>query len=466
MERFLSIGIMTGNSLDAVDCVLTAFGSDGEIHDIIGHTVPYPPALSQALRAVRDRIAAAGFDLKKVAQEPAFRQTHDAYIDIVAQAVEGLISRAEKAGVARHQIDAIGFHGQTCGHNPPSVAGAQNRAWTIQIGDGRRLADMTGITVIYDFRSDDIMNGGEGAPLAPVHNLHIARDAKARGFYPVAFCNGGNTGNLAVISDSGGAEKVMGWDVGPFNHLIDTLMRAETPDSYDKDGKYGAGGEIHPPLLRVLFNEAAVKQDGANFLLQAPPKSSDPQWYRAPRMLTDKALPFATRLRTAEYFSAYIYTHALSYVPADWKMPRSFLLFGGGWKNPLVLGDFKDLLNKKGLVLPEHQAVFDGIYARLAPSPEVVFSDAKGYSAQYMEARIFADMACCRITGTPFSLPETSGCRVPTVGGVIAYPGGDKERATPALRALLERHQSEHLNRPPPENVCYNRASPGWKKPN
>ena len=74
----------------------------------------------------------------------------------------------------QREIAAIGFHGQTCDHFPPSAAGG-SEPYTLQVGDPRLLADLTGIPVIYDFRSDDLMNGGEGAPLAPLHNRRIAR---------------------------------------------------------------------------------------------------------------------------------------------------------------------------------------------------------------------------------------------------------------------------------------------------
>lgn len=97
---------------------------------------------------------------------------------------------------------------------PPSIAGGEP-AYTVQVGNAGLLADLTGIPVICDFRSDDIMAGGEGAPLAPVHNLHIAGDLRNKGVFPVAFCNAGNTGNISVITeDKDGKNVVRGWESG------------------------------------------------------------------------------------------------------------------------------------------------------------------------------------------------------------------------------------------------------------
>ncbi|MDR2337178.1 MAG: anhydro-N-acetylmuramic acid kinase [Deltaproteobacteria bacterium] len=458
----LTIGIMTGNSLDAVDLVLTEFTTQGSIKDLTAYTLPYPQKLSADLRTVRAKIE-DGLKLKDFSQTQEFQQIHDAYLKTVAQGVENLLQVAEQQGITRQKIDAIGFHGQTCGHNPPSIAKSKDKVWTIQIGSGQMLADLTGLTVIYDFRSDDILNGGEGAPLAPVHNLHIAIDAKARGFYPLAFCNAGNTGNITIVSEQdNGKEVLLGWDVGPFNHFIDMLVRYEKGEAFDEDGKYGRAGKVNEDLLREMFNLSAVRSDGSNFLLQMPPKSSDPQWYCMPNLLKDSVIKFEDRLRTVEYFSVYIFVYTLRFVPAHVLFPNNFLIFGGGWKNPIVLQDFKDLLCGRGIILNEHKEIFNALWKRFIEEPKLMFSDEKSYSAKYMEARIMADMAYCRLIGEPFSLPETTGCKTPTVGGIIRYPQGKVENATENFRKLLEYYQSADLTLNNLESQYYSRACPGY----
>ena len=415
------IGIMTGNSLDAVDVVITDFEDD--IKDICAHSIPIPQHIADSFRILKNDIKSANGDIVKVYNNDKikFLSLHDEYIKIVAQTVNQTI---KKANLKKEDIKAIGFHGQTCYHNPPSIN--TDNPNTLQIGSGQMLADITGIPVAYDFRSDDIMNGGEGAPLAPIHNQHLALSLKEKGVFPLVFLNAGNTGNLSVISnDKSGNIKTYGWDTGPFNHFIDHLARNEKNTSCDFDGKFGQQGNINYDLLRNLFEKAVVCSDNSNFITKLPPKSSDPAWYKILPELNDKNISFFDRIRTAEFFSAYIMVYNLKFISPDITTPKYFITFGGGWKNPIVLNDFKNLLTGKVEVLPEHKTIFESIYNK-----EIIFnnSDSYGYSAQFMEARIFADMAYCLDNNIAYSTPETTGCKTPTVCGIFAYPNGKDTR--------------------------------------
>ncbi len=432
------IGIMTGNSLDAVDAVLTEFRGNA-MQDVCGHSKTIPTPLSNSFRQLKFMLSQNGCDIRSIAEDSEFnfKKLHDQYVSLVAQTVEEMLKDNH---IAKDSIDLIGFHGQTCAHCPPSIAQSRDpgQIYTLQIGSGQMLADLTGIPVAFDFRSDDLMNLGEAAPLAPVHNQHITRDLQHKDVFPVAFCNGGNTGNVAVISKDKitGAETVMGWDVGPFNHFIDMLMREEKGIPCDLDGETGKRGKINYRLLRSLFEKAVQTHNRENFIMMPPPKSSDPGWYKAIPELFDTDISLEDRVRTAEFFSAYIFAYNLSLIPEHLDLPKYFLVFGGGWLNPIVLSDFKNLLAGKAEVLPEHQEVFNKIFN---PAPIVEWSDRYGYNGKYMEARIFADMAKCKLTGEPFSFPETTGCLKPTIGGIIAKPGGKNKQ-------------------------LWSRAAPGWSE--
>lgn len=448
-----TIGIMTGNSLDAADAVLSVFDDDDGVCDLAAFSLPYPPALRERFLRLKENIKYY-VSMAETAADPLFAATVEAYTRLVAETVNRLL---ETSGADKREIAAIGFHGQTCDHFPPSAAGG-SEPYTLQVGDPRLLADLTGIPVIYDFRSDDLMNGGEGAPLAPLHNRRIARMMQNKGFDSVAFCNGGNTGNIAVIGREEGSKTsaVAGWDTGPFNHLPDLLMREYRGLPFDENGAFGRGGQIRPELLRRLFNEAALSAGGENFYLRRPPKSSDPRWYRK---IYDENLSFADNLRTAEYLSAYGFVYNLRYVPPAMSLPSLYLLFGGGWKNPLVRGDFESLLQGKGVILPEHKEVFAAVYTRLPKKTTADWADKFGFSGEYMEARIFADMACCKILNRPFSLPETTGCRTPTVGGIYVLPDGGGDYL---LTELLQR--CGNPARPEKNPLLWSRAAKGWQK--
>ncbi len=439
-KTYRCIGVMTGNSLDAVDVVLTEF-SNQNMKDICGLSLPISTSLSNRFRHLKFMLSQNGGDIEAYVSQSGnkFYELHDEYIKLVAQAINKLLSENK---IAPNTIDAIGFHGQTCAHCPPSIAQSRDKSkiYTLQIGSGQMLANLTNIPVVYDFRSDDIMNLGEGAPLAPTHNHHITQNLIAQNIFPAAFCNGGNTGNISIISKNKitGQDIVMGWDVGPFNHFIDMLMRNEKNMECDFNGETGKSGKINYRLLRQLFENAVQTNINENFITMLPPKSSDPAWYIAIPMLTENAIAFEDRIRTAEFFSAYIMVYNLSFISHNIEMPKYFLFFGGGWKNPLIMEDFKNILSNKASVLPEHQHIFNQV---INPMAVCKWSDDYGYSGKYMEARIFADMAKCYLTQEPFTFPETTGCQEPTIGGIMAYPNGKETRLwSRAAKGWAERY--------------------------
>lgn len=414
---FLCIGVMTGNSLDAVDVVLTDFNGK-KISDICAYSKNIPEYIADGFRILKRKLKDNEGNIEKIysCDKLFFLNLHNAYVNLVAETINEMLSINH---IERKKIEAIGFHGQTCYHFPPSIAGKKQEPNTLQIGSGQMLSTLTQIPVVFDFRSDDIMNGGEGAPLAPMHNFHLAEGLKNKNIFPVVFCNGGNTGNLAVVYEN----KVFGFDCGPFNHFADLLVKSEKSENCDFDGKYGKEGKIRFNLLADFFEHSVLTDNGDNFILKNPPKSSDPAWYVLPNSLKDKSISFADRLRTAEFFSAYIMVYSMKYFPV--KTPDYFLVFGGGWNNPLIFDDFKNLVRGQAEVLPCHKEIFEKIKN---PQAKIQWSDEFGYNGKFMEARIFADMARCRLQNIAFSNPEITGCRKPTIGGIVVYPDGNDGR--------------------------------------
>lgn len=382
----ISIGIMTGNSLDAADVVLTRF-SDNMIEDIADYTLPCPESLRADFLTLKAYLS-SDMDMDTFVQTPLFLKTHDTYIHLVAKAVEELI---KKANIKKSDIDAIGFHGQTIDFCSASVAkNTHIKPYNTQMGSGQMLSNLTGIPVIYDFRSDDVMTGGEGAPLAPTHNLNLARTFNINS---AIFYNAGNTSNLAIVSDN----QVVGWDAGPFNELCDKMVQLHRQEACDFNAKYGQQGTLNMDLLRRLFLGSAITADGKNYLTTPPPKASDPKWYRFLDELKDP-MHFENKLRTVEYFAAYTAVYTLKFIPKDIDMPTNFILFGGGWNNPICLKAFEDLLTGRAPVLPEHELEFGQILGRMTTAPRIWISQM----GKYMEARIFADLARYYLQNKPW----------------------------------------------------------------
>ncbi len=470
------VGIMTGNSLDAVDLVLTRISNSGEMRDLAKHTLSIPSSVRDSIIIIKQEIAKCGGNVKLALTQlnsPLLRSKledlnsckfNDSSFDEVLSRYHHIVITAlkefrERTSNIHGNFDLIGFHGQTCGHRPPSQIASQAEAipaYTIQIGDPRVLAEALNCAVISDFRSDDLINGGEGAPLAPIHHQHLGDKLKTTGYFPIAFCNAGNTSNLTIISadTDTGTHTVLGWDAAPFNHISDSLVRLERGMECDFDGAIGKSGNINLDLLKVLFNSAALTSNGSNFITQTPPKSSDPQWYQIVDEVSGKApvlgkiLAFEDRLRTAQYFAAYCVFFNLTFVPQNILMPRHFALCGGGWNNPNMSQPFSELvLGASNLpVLAEHQESFKEIQRRIREDScsksckEISVGPSANYSfdGSAMEARIFADAAICRLKGEPFSLPETTGARSPTIAGAITLPKNSTEYITPALKQWFD----------------------------
>ena len=275
------------------------------------------------------------------------------------------------------------------------------------------LADLTGMPVVYDFRSAPIMNGFDGAPLVPPHNAHIAMTEGDGCYY-----NGGNTSNFAWII---GGKAVIGSDAGPFNEYTDNFIRARTSDTYDKDAQYGLKGKLDKELLQKLF-------DICRAFYETPlPKSGDPQYYNKEKVFELlKNTSFNNAVYTLEYFAAYIAVQALTLPDYKESLPNRFILFGGGWKNPVVIQSFKDLLAGNGFVLPEHQKQFQALQNRFHQSTVIKYS-AFG---EMMEARLFADLARYKLEEKAWEIPEIIKAKKNIVCGRIAYPKKRKEKYT------------------------------------
>lgn len=373
MPKYTIIGNMTGNSMDAADFVLTEFSENG-MRDVCAYSKQYSKEMQ--IKMARLRQSVLNKTKKQIEKLNDFKNVHDEYVRHVAAGVREMCTKYK---IDVKSVDAIGFHGKTLDHNPPSKAVSDGSLpYTLQIGSGKMLADLTGIKVVYDFRSDLLMRGFEGAPLVGPHNAHIAL-IEGDGIY----YNGGNTSNFAIVQN---AQALLSSDAGPCNEYIDAYVRSFCNLPYDKDGLIGQKGVVCEDFLKKLFDF------GRAFYETPLAKSGDPAYYRKDEILHDEALnkmSAADALRTFEYFAAYVAVQALTLIPEDVTLPKNIILFGGGWKNPVVRQSFEEILSGKGFVLKEHQEAFARLQKRFGKVPAVKYSSF----GTYMEARLMADMA-------------------------------------------------------------------------
>ncbi|MBP5534440.1 MAG: anhydro-N-acetylmuramic acid kinase [Alphaproteobacteria bacterium] len=416
MEKDRYIGIMTGNSDDAIDAVLTEIGGNG-MTDIYFFSVPFSRGMQKKMEYLRRKVH--GKTREEIMNVSKFIEIHDEYVRQVADAINKM---CKKFNIDKSKVSAIGFHGKTLDHNPPSKDKVS--PYTLQIGSGQMLADLTGIPVSYDFRSAFIKAGLDAAPLVPLHNAHIAIKEGGACFY-----NGGNTSNFAWVvknKDKNATEPykaLSAADAGPFNEFIDNYIRSNTQDSCDLDGKYGKKGNLNKELLQKCFDI------GRDYYERGLPKSGDPQYYYRDKVfdaIKKLKVPFNDAVYTLEYFAAYIAVQGVTLTPKDVVLPSQFLLFGGGWKNPVVLKSFEDLLAGKGYVLPEHEIQFKKFLNRFNKVPTVKYSKY----GKAMEARLFADLARYTIKGKPWITPESEQAGKEIFCGRFAKPNKGRKEYT------------------------------------
>lgn len=414
MKQCRIIGNMTGNSMDAIDLVLTEFNNN-KMKDICTYSKPYTKNMQEKMEYLRAQVSVKTQD--EILNIPHFHEIHDEYISEIATSINDML---EKYRIDKHTIRAIGFHGKTLDHNPPSKAKKLKQfPYTLQIGSGQMLADLTGIDVVYDFRSIYIQNNFEGAPLVSPHNAHVSQ-TEGDGCY----INGGNTSNFAWIIDGKATE---GADAGPCNEYVDNFIRKYTNDTFDEDGRHGKRGTLNKELLQKLFDT------GRQYYERPLPKSGDPQYYfkdeifryieKNKKAITPTCQDFFDTVYTLEYFSAYIVMQALTLSKKEIKLPSDIILFGGGWKNPVIRQSFEDLLQETGYILPEHERIFREFIMRFTDKPKIRYSNL----GEFMEARLFADMARYRLENKVWEVPEVIQSKQKIVSGIIATPESNRK---------------------------------------
>ena len=400
MKKYRIIGNMTGNSMDAIDLVMTEF-HDNEIQDICTYSRPYSSVMQNKIETLRERVFNKSKD--EILALSDFDEIHDEYIKQIADCINEMCATNK---IDKKTIDAIGFHGKTLDHNPPSKARLDNSTpYTLQIGSGQMLSDLTGLKVIYDFRSDYILSNCEGAPLVAPHNAHIATIEGDGCYY-----NGGNTANFAIIKNG---KAIFNTDVGPFNDYIDAYVRENTNLPFDKDGELGSRGNLIPALLEFLFEVGKI------FYNMPLPKSGDPTFYNKKQVLdylSKHQISLEDAVYTLEYFSAYIAVLSLAQIPENIEINGKFIVFGGGWKNPIIIKSFENILNGDGYILPAHEQAFKSLRERINNKIYIEYSKF----GDFMEARLMADMAKYYLEHKVWEIPECLSKNI--IAGIEAIP--------------------------------------------
>jgi len=333
---------------------------------------PFPTPLRDELLALNTSAGPNELHRSQVAGNGLARLYAEVVADLLTQA------QVDPASVA-----AIGAHGQTVRHLP-RINGQPG--YTVQVNNPSLLAELTGISVVADFRSRDVAAGGEGAPLVPAfHRALFGRAGEA-----TAVLNLGGISNLTILLSDG---QTRGFDCGPANVLMDHWTEQHLGRSYDAQGVWAASGQVQPRLLDLLMAEP--------FFSQPPPKSTGRDLFN-PTWLAAKLQQFGSNLRAddvqATLCELTVLTCAnavLAYAPTAHKL----LVCGGGALN-------RHLLQRLAQHLP-----------RVAVQP----TDTRGLPAMQVEATAFAWLAYAHLQHQTGNLSAVTGAAGPRVLGGL-YP--------------------------------------------
>ena len=358
------IGLMSGTSLDGVDAALVCFTSDGHPTFEGSHFLPFSELLQHELLAINtsgnneiERSALLANQLSK----------------LYAACIDGLF---ESSRLTASDITAIGCHGQTIRHRP-------ELGYTSQIGNAALLAELTGITVVSDFRSRDIAAGGEGAPLVPAFHLALFADPRV---HRVII----NLGGISNVTDLPPSNVVTGFDCGPANLLLDEWVHRHTGQRYDKNGAWASTGQLIPELLQSMLQHP--------FLHQLPPKSTGRDTFNMAWLSSQLISTYAPAdvQATLVEFAARCIVDAINQYA---KSAKEFYLCGGGAHNTALTSRLQELLGDR----------------------KVLLTDELGIAADWVEAAAFAWLARQTLIGAHGNLPAVTGASGGRVLGAI-YP--------------------------------------------
>jgi len=362
LKKFVSIGLMSGTSMDGIDAALIV--TDGSKIIEFGPTksIEYPDKLK--------------YDLKLIANK--YKLTNNYNINSNSSKIanylgeinaELIIDLLKESNLNSNEIDVIGYHGQTVIHKPHEFV-------SIQLGNPYIIKKAIGSNVVYNFRKNDIANGGEGAPLTPVYHNALVQSFDT---YPQVFLNIGGVSNVTYIDRN---IDPIAFDTGPGNALIDDYMMKIYSKDYDNFGYIASTGNANVSFVERFLSNDYFKLD--------PPKSLDRNHFD---FIEEDSMKNSDLIASLTQITVESICLSQSYFP---KKTKLWIVCGGGRNNKTIIKGLKNKLE--------------------AP---LVLAEEVNLRGKYIEAEAFAFLAVRKILEMPISYPSTTGVKHPVVGGEI-----------------------------------------------
>ncbi len=365
----LFIGLMSGTSMDGIDAALV----DVDTHRLItGITRPYGDKVKHTLQSImRDQhTSPAGLSQLNTLLGREFAYT--------------VLELLEEANITPEQVVAIGSHGQTICHDATAEI-----PYTVQLGCAHTIAELTGITVVADFRSRDLVIGGQGAPFAPLyHQVVFATED-----LPLAVVNIGGIANVTYLTDEGG---VCGYDVGPGNCLLDQWVLKHRGLAFDASGEWAMTGKVLKPLLSALLADPYFRRQ--------VPKSIGKEYFSSAWLMDALAADDYAPEDVQATLLALTATAIAEDIKKSYLQLKQVLICGGGVHNTALINA---LVEKTPLV-------------------DIKSTQTVGIDPDFIEAMMFAWFACKALNHSPIDFKAITGAKRLAIFGAIYAAGIDK----------------------------------------
>lgn len=361
------IGLMSGTSIDGIDCVLADFSENRKPEYLAGVALDWSPEDRRMFGSLtspgNDEIHRAGIAGCRYAEK-------------AAEAIHTLL---EKNGLAPDDIVAVASHGQTIRHEPEN-------GFTVQIGNHALLAALSGIDVVADFRSADIALGGQGAPLVPAFHQEILSSENSNRF----IINIGGISNVTALIPG---RKTSGYDLGPGNTLSDLLAEKLFNIPCDRDGILASEGTVNENALRCFLQNP--------YFSARPPKSTGRELFNEGFLLKFpgfETLSPRDQMATVCELTARSIAEGLDFLEAK----GDIYICGGGCHNSYLMKRISALARTHG-------------HGRVATVQEL------GIDPDFLEGFAFAWLGYCFMKRIPVNMTCITGSRRPVIMGCL-YP--------------------------------------------
>tara|TARA_B100000780_G_scaffold19170_1_gene12418 strand:+ start:31 stop:1158 length:1128 start_codon:yes stop_codon:yes gene_type:complete len=372
MEKiYSSLGLMSGTSMDGVDASIIKSNGEDKYETVFDQYFEYDEEIYRELINIRGKINSS----KNLTENSVAINTLERKITLFHAKICNQIIKE-----CTLDLDLVGFHGQTIFHSPDEKISKQ-------LGDGDLLSSLLEKKVVYNFRANDIINGGQGAPLAPIFHQLLVKKNEIK--LPVCILNIGGIANISIIS-SEDLNDLKSYDIGPGNCLLDEFVRKNSKDKYDKNGILAKSGKTN----EIILNQAIDTFDSIkkNKNLSFDIKDFDLSFVRG--------LSLEDGLSTLVDFTASIIYESIINENNFFKdKDLQILICGGGRKNLSLVNAIKKKLPKD-------------INLNLIDDYKI--------DGDFVESQAFAYLAVRSFLEKPISFPKTTNVEKPCMGGVLS----------------------------------------------